>query len=394
MKKLFLASLLALLLLGALPNAALASPGVPLCLPGASGLSLECMQLGPSAYLSRMSQFGLSFPMRPLPVEPIDPALSDLEFNYATVTTMDGGELVPRPFFATVQDAVEYVAPSGYMKGGSTAHYVTYTSVQTVDGTNYYLTENGWMRRSDLSPAQVRRFTMGLEFTSTPSRPFGWVLEYANGENAPYHAWSAPSMSASRSSATFDAYSTLQVFDIQLDGDLKWYMVGPDQWLSSLQMRLVYPMSGPPEGVEGGRWIEINLEEQTFAIYEDNQLVFATMIATGLDNLWTRPGLFEIYEAHQSTTMSGDFSGGTGGYYWLSDVPWTLYYDEARAIHGAYWRPRQFFGFQGSHGCVNLSVGDAHWVFEWAQLGDWVYVHDPSGRTPTDAEFAYGAGAP
>jgi hypothetical protein len=33
---------------------------------------------------------------------------------------------------------------------------------------------------------------------------------------------------------------------------------------------------------------------------------------------------------------------------------------------------------------VNLSVGDAHWIYNWAQEGDWVYVHDPTGLTPTD----------
>ena len=394
MKKFLLAALLAVFVIGAFPVSALAAPGGPLCLPGSGVSSTECLNFGPSAYLKSMADLGLNFPIRALPATPIDPAFSDLDINYATVTTLSGDEVLPRPFFATVQDAVEYLAPTGYMKPGAGVQYVAYTSVQTVDGINYYLTEKGWMRRSDLSPAQVRRFTMGVEFSSTPSRPFGWVLEYANGENAPYRAWTSPSMGASRSTATFEAYSILQVFDVQQDGDLKWYMVGPDQWLSSLQMRLVYPMSEPPEGVENGRWIDINLEEQTFSIYEDNQMVFATMIATGLDNLWTRPGLFQIYEGHEATTMSGDFSGGTGGYYSLADVPWTLYYDQARAIHGAYWRPKQFFGFQGSHGCVNLPVGDAHWVFEWAQVGDWVYVHDPSGRTPTDAEFAYGAGAP
>jgi hypothetical protein len=29
-------------------------------------------------------------------------------------------------------------------------------------------------------------------------------------------------------------------------------------------------------------------------------------------------------------------------------------------------------------------VGDAHWLFNWAREGDWVYVYDPSGQTPTD----------
>ena len=116
-------------------------------------------------------------------------------------------------------------------------------------------------------------------------------------------------------------------------------------------------------------------------------------LATGLDNLWTRPGVFQIYEKHESTAMSGDFSGGTGGYYYLADVPWTLYYDQARAIHGAYWRQKQFFGYQGSHGCVNLPIGDANWVYSWANVGDWVYVHDPSGHTPTDPSLYSEGGA-
>ena len=69
-------------------------------------------------------------------------------------------------------------------------------------------------------------------------------------------------------------------------------------------------------------------------------------------------------------------------YYYLDNVPWTMYFDKARALHGAYWRTR--FGYPQSHGCVNLSVGDAHWLFNWAHEGDYVYVHDSSGLTPTD----------
>jgi len=40
---------------------------------------------------------------------------------------------------------------------------------------------------------------------------------------------------------------------------------------------------------------------------------------------------------------------------------------------------------------VNQSVADAHWLFDWAVVGDWVYVWDPSGKTPTDPAF-YQAG--
>jgi hypothetical protein len=392
MRRILFALSLLILITAAFPQAALAAD--PLCLPGPYGVDEDCLPYGSWGYFAHLVELGMSLPWQPLPTSLVDPSLSELDISYAIVNTMEGGQVLERPIFATITDAIAYTNPSSYMKPGSSPHYVTYTSVQQVDGTSYYLTDVGWMRRSDLSPVEVRRFGMGVQFDSPPERPFGWVLEFAAGETAPFQARTAPSLQAIHSGSTFAAYSVLEVFDIQDSGDLSWYLVGPDMWLNSLQMRLVVPVTQPPEGVDNGRWIEINLEEQSISVYEDNQLVFATLVATGLDNLWTRPGLFQIYEKQETTPMSGDFSGGAGGYYYLSGVPWTMYYDQARAIHGAYWRPKQFFGYQGSHGCVNLSLGDAHWFFEWANIGDWVYVHDPSGRTPTDEEFAYGAGAP
>ena len=89
--------------------------------------------------------------------------------------------------------------------------------------------------------------------------------------------------------------------------------------------------------------------------------------------------------------MSGAFEADKSDYYYLEDVPWTMYFDQARAIHGAYWRA--MFGYEQSHGCVNMSVGDAHWVYDWAKEGDWVFVHDPSGATPTDPKFYTNGGA-
>jgi lipoprotein-anchoring transpeptidase ErfK/SrfK len=80
---------------------------------------------------------------------------------------------------------------------------------------------------------------------------------------------------------------------------------------------------------------------------------------------------------------------GTSNFYHLEGVPWTMYFDKARALHGAYWRAN--LGYAQSHGCVNLYPGDAHWLFDWAKEGDSVYVHDPSGQTPTDPAY-YGDG--
>jgi lipoprotein-anchoring transpeptidase ErfK/SrfK len=124
-------------------------------------------------------------------------------------------------------------------------------------------------------------------------------------------------------------------------------------------------------------------------VYENRQLVFATLVASGGEPFYTRPGLFKIYKKKPLETMSGAFEAGKTDYYYLEDVPWTMYFDQARALHGAYWRP--WFGVAGTHGCVNLSLGDANWLFQWANEGDPVYVWDPSGQTPVDPSL-YGEG--
>jgi hypothetical protein len=181
----------------------------------------------------------------------------------------------------------------------------------------------------------------------------------------------------------------VQVYATEEVDGTEWYMVGPDEWIEQRMIGRVLPNPKPPEGVTGDRWIEINLFEQTIAVYDHSQLVFATLIASGLDPFYTRPGVFQIYKKLDTTPMAGAFAADRSDYYYLQDVAWTMYYDKARALHTAYWRTR--FGYPQSHGCINLSPGDARWVYDWANEGDWVYVWDPSGETPTDPGY-YGDG--
>jgi len=48
----------------------------------------------------------------------------------------------------------------------------------------------------------------------------------------------------------------------------------------------------------------------------------------------------------------------------VDEVPSVLYFHLSQALHGAFWHDH--FGTPGSHGCVNLSIVDAKWVFDWA----------------------------
>jgi lipoprotein-anchoring transpeptidase ErfK/SrfK len=124
-------------------------------------------------------------------------------------------------------------------------------------------------------------------------------------------------------------------------------------------------------------------------VYDGGRLVFATLISSGSHPFYTQPGVFQVYKMLVNDRMSGSFEADKADYYYLEDVPYILYYDQLRAIHGAYWNT--YLGNPGSHGCVNMSVADAHWIYDWAKEGDFVYVWDPTGKTPTDPSF-YGAG--
>ena len=51
--------------------------------------------------------------------------------------------------------------------------------------------------------------------------------------------------------------------------------------------------------------------------------------------------------------------------YSIEDVPWTQYFNNNVALHGAFWHGG--FGLVRSHGCVNLSPPDARWLFGFTE---------------------------
>ena len=369
----------------ALPAAAAPAAQAPippdvLCMPGVYMVDpQDCLPLGPSSYLTRMAEMGITFPLRPLDAQRIDPALANLPYLYAILKEE------ANPVYATLEDAVAGQSPSYYIGAGRLKYvsYITYES--TNNGIFYQLRDGGWVRVAS-KVGVSRSFPGGLTFTQTPLRPFGWILPlapYIETKSTPGYA------SEDYTGHQLATYDVVQIYATQVVNDVEWYMVAPDEWVDQRYVGRVVPNTTPPEGVTNGRWIEVNLFEQSLAVYDQGRLVFATLIASGLDPFFTRPGLFPIFEKLESTPMAGAFEADRSDYYYLEDVPYTMYYDKARALHGAYWRTA--FGFPQSHGCINLSPGDSHWLFDWAQEGDWVYVWDPSGATPTDPSY-YGDG--
>lgn len=375
MRKVFTMLLIAAILLGLFPPVPAAAQGSPpyeepesgavVCAPGVYfSAPDDCLPLGPSTYLTEMAKLGLTFPPRALPAYRPDPALTQLPYYYFKLEE----DIVPILSGPAGNDTGQYFQP-GFV-------YVSYVDRVESNGVYYMLQNGGWIPGKGSRIGDYPRF-QGLQFKSTPHNPFAWPL--------PIRGWSipvyrAPGYNAPLTGKTLTPQADMvQVYATQNAEGVDWNMIGPDEWVEASQLATVTPNTIPPEGVTTGRWIDVDLAEQTLAVYDNYQLVFATVVATGLEPFWTRPGLFQIYQKKESETMRNN---DPTDYYYLDNVPWTMYFDKARALHGAYWRTQ--FGFPQSHGCVNLSVGDSHWLFNWAHEGDYVYVHDPSGLTPTD----------
>ena len=90
-------------------------------------------------------------------------------------------------------------------------------------------------------------------------------------------------------------------------------------------------------------------------------------VSTGKESTPTLPGIFSIESKRPLDRMRGED-------YDVPDVPYAMYYDQGYAIHGAYWHRK--FGTPMSHGCINVSVDHAEWLFEWASEGTTVVIHD------------------
>ena len=116
-----------------------------------------------------------------------------------------------------------------------------------------------------------------------------------------------------------------------------------------------------PAGIpSGAKWVHVNLWEQTLTAYEGDRPVYATLISSGKRDFQTHPGLYQVVEKMTYSDMHGDDVEP----YVVDRVPYVLYFNKNEALHGTYWHDH--FGAPASHGCVNLSMSDARWLFEWA----------------------------
>lgn len=190
-------------------------------------------------------------------------------------------------------------------------------------------------------------------------------------------AWNS-SVNGNKSNQVFFYGSTHWVYGLGEDEQKNpYYLVKEDRWnysyyINATHMRILQSEELLPisELVPlDDKRILINLQQQVMTAYEKNEPVFMSELASGLltgnKDLTTPAGEFIInYKRPSRHMVHSDRTGANGDE--LYGVPWVSYFTETGiAFHGTYWhnnftRPR-------SHGCINLPISAAQWVYRWTQ---------------------------
>jgi len=261
-------------------------------------------------------------------------------------------------------EATIYDAPGGNPVG-TIAEGFNYVTVTSVQGDWIQINDGQWMPASQLAIARPSEFT-GVYLEEDLPYLMAWVL-------IPSYPSPYPGAAGDQSRPILERYKRINIFaTVELDG-WEWYLVGPDTWIKQTNVARALPVERPPE--TKGRWFAVDLYEQVLVAYEEDRPVFATLISSGLPDWSTNEGLFTVWSRQVNGNMSG--AEGQTDFYSLENVPWVMYFDQAISLHGTYWHDG--FGYRHSHGCVNMTITDAHWAFQWSADGGYdkpyVYVY-------------------
>ena len=233
----------------------------------------------------------------------------------------------------------------------------------------YKVTDYGYLPASSIQ--LVRQRTNLIQEQINSSGELGTIT-------VPYtKAWIAdPSNSGSEEYQLFFYGSTHWVRGYYQDskGD-SYYKIIEDRWgdvyyvqadhVAIFSSEDLLPFS--PDIPQEEKKIEVNIHDQVVIAYEYGVPVFLSQASTGiLDDgidLSTPPGEYRINYKRPSRHMVHTDKIGINDSE-LYGVPWVSYFTNTGiAFHGTYWH--NDFGIQHSHGCVNLPIPAAKWIYLW-----------------------------
>ncbi|MCJ7700030.1 MAG: L,D-transpeptidase, partial [Anaerolineales bacterium] len=178
-----------------------------------------------------------------------------------------------------------------------------------------------------------------------------------------------------------DGKSWYQLSD-ESDDNLKYYL--PQSHVRLIKADELTPIS--PEIPWEHKRIVVNLTLQDMKVFEYDQVVLHTLISSGIPGIGgngpiptsTPTGRFNIQVKMPSKHMGDGRITDRIDAYELPGVPWVCFFtDTGVAFHGTYWHHN--FGRRMSHGCVNMSMKEAKWLYRWALPESEFYTWEKRG---------------
>jgi lipoprotein-anchoring transpeptidase ErfK/SrfK len=142
------------------------------------------------------------------------------------------------------------------------------------------------------------------------------------------------------------------------------------RWLVVVLLAVAAITAPVTRAAKAQKAIVVSISHQMLWAYKGQKVVLSTYVSTGRAGFDTPVGSFAVLTKLPSQTMEGVIGGE---YYNVPDVPSVLYFtNSGHALHGTYWHNN--FGMPMSHGCVNLPLDVAAWLYDWAPVGTPVLI--------------------
>lgn len=131
----------------------------------------------------------------------------------------------------------------------------------------------------------------------------------------------------------------------------------------------------------GTTYIEVDLSAQYMWYIVDGSVAFQANVVTGLPtpDRATPAGVYSILYTQRNATLVGEKDPETGEPIYRTPVSyWMPFTYQGHGFHDATWQPGfggNLYQSIGSHGCVNMSLGDAGTLFGMISAGTPVVLH-------------------
>ena len=122
----------------------------------------------------------------------------------------------------------------------------------------------------------------------------------------------------------------------------------------------------------GGNYVEIDLNKQVLYLYKKGKCILETNITSGNVRAGhtTPPGIYRVYSMETHVVLRGDD--------YASPVTFWMPFNGGIGLHAAPWRSTfggDYYLYDGSHGCINLSYKGAEKIYNTIHTGWYVVLY-------------------